>query len=119
MSLFVVQHRHEANRCAAGDPKMAQMLLKHPSPQSTKSYGLTIRADRQAVALGALRRQVLEEHLCHFRVAGRAAIGLVAVLNDEQAHGPFLLCSHPGLSYRMHRSDERRYIQYSRAGRSL
>ncbi|HTD46386.1 MAG TPA: DUF3303 family protein [bacterium] len=45
MSLFVVQHRHEANRCPAGDPKMAQMLLKHLSPQSTKSYGLTIRAD--------------------------------------------------------------------------
>ena len=45
MSLFVVQHRHEADRCPARDPRMAQMLLKHLAPQNTKSYGLTIRAE--------------------------------------------------------------------------
>ncbi len=45
MSLFVVQHRHEADRCPARDPRMAQMLLKHLSPQNTKSYGLTIHAE--------------------------------------------------------------------------
>ena len=45
MSLFVVQHRHEADRCPARDPRMAQMLLKHLSPQSTTSYGLTIHAE--------------------------------------------------------------------------
>jgi hypothetical protein len=45
MSLFVVQHRHEADRCPARDPRMAQMLLKHLSPQNSESYGLTIRAE--------------------------------------------------------------------------
>jgi hypothetical protein len=45
MSLFVVQHRHEASRCPARDPKMAQMLLKHLSPSNTKSYGVTIQAE--------------------------------------------------------------------------
>lgn len=45
MSLFVVQHRHEADRCPARDPRMAHMLLKHLSPQTTKGYGLTIHAE--------------------------------------------------------------------------
>lgn len=45
MSLFVVQHRHEADRCPARDPRMARMLLNHLSPQNTKGYGLTIRAE--------------------------------------------------------------------------
>ena len=45
MSLFVVRHRHEADRCPARDPRMAQMLLKHLSPQNTTSYGRTIRAE--------------------------------------------------------------------------
>lgn len=45
MSLFVVQHRHEPDRCPARDPRMAQMLLNHLSPQNTKSQGLTIRAE--------------------------------------------------------------------------
>jgi hypothetical protein len=45
MSLFVIQHRHEAARCPARDPRMAPMLLNHLSPQNTKSYGLTIRAE--------------------------------------------------------------------------
>lgn len=45
MGLFVVQHRHEADRCPARDPKMAQMLLTHLSPENTTSYGLTIHAE--------------------------------------------------------------------------
>lgn len=45
MGLFVVQHRHEADRCPARDPVMAQMLLNHLSPQTTKGYGLTIHAE--------------------------------------------------------------------------
>ncbi len=45
MSLFVVQHRHDAERCPARDPQMAPMLLKHLSPANAKSYGLTIHAE--------------------------------------------------------------------------
>ncbi len=70
------------------------------------------RVDRQAVALSVLRGQVFEQHLCHRGVAGWAAISLVAVLDDEQAHRPFLLCSvfgHlRGLAYRLHHPEVRR-----------
>ena len=45
MSLFVVQHRHEADRCPARDPRMAPALLNHLSPQNTKSYGITIHGE--------------------------------------------------------------------------
>lgn len=45
MSLFVVQHHHEADRCPTRDPKMAQMLLQHLSAQNAKSFGLTIHGE--------------------------------------------------------------------------
>lgn len=45
MSLFVVQHRHEANRCPARDPRMAAQLLQHLSAANATRYGLTIRGE--------------------------------------------------------------------------
>jgi hypothetical protein len=45
MSLFVVQHRHPAERCPARDPGMAAMLLQHLSPSSAKRHGLTIHGE--------------------------------------------------------------------------
>ena len=32
MSLFIVQHRHEAERCPVRHPRMAPMLLQHLTP---------------------------------------------------------------------------------------
>ncbi len=45
MSLFVVSHRHDAERCPAADPKMAQMLLKHLAPGNAKTFDVGIRAE--------------------------------------------------------------------------
>ena len=45
MSLFVVQHRHPADRCPAQDRQMAPMLLKHLSTENARSYGLTVHAE--------------------------------------------------------------------------
>jgi|SRR5579883_552156 hypothetical protein len=45
MSLFVIEHKHAADRCPASDPQMAPMLLKHLSPQNTQQFGITIQAE--------------------------------------------------------------------------
>jgi hypothetical protein len=45
MKVFVVQHHHDAERCPAKDPQMAQMLLKHLSASNAKNCGLTIQAE--------------------------------------------------------------------------
>jgi hypothetical protein len=45
MSLFVVQHRHEASRCPARDPQMASQLLQHLSAANAKRHGLTIHGE--------------------------------------------------------------------------
>ena len=51
MPLFVVQHRHEAQACPAGDPKMGPMLLQHISKNNAASMGITIHGE--AVVDGA------------------------------------------------------------------
>ena len=51
MSLYVVQHRHDADHCPAGNREMAPMLLKHLSPANAATYGLTIHGE--AVVNGA------------------------------------------------------------------
>jgi hypothetical protein len=45
MSLFVVQHKHAAETCPAGDPQMGPMLLKHLSPPNATSFGITIEGE--------------------------------------------------------------------------
>ncbi|MEX0786389.1 MAG: DUF3303 family protein [Dehalococcoidia bacterium] len=45
MSLFVVQHKHEAASCPAGHPEMGPMLLKHVSQPSASSFGVTVQAE--------------------------------------------------------------------------
>jgi hypothetical protein len=45
MSLFVVQHRHPADRCPARDPRMGAMLLQHLSKANAKEHGLTIQGE--------------------------------------------------------------------------
>lgn len=45
MALFVVQHRHAADRCPARDPKMGSMLLQHISAGNAREHRLTIRAE--------------------------------------------------------------------------
>ena len=45
MGLFVVQHKHPAERCPARDPRMGAMLLQHLSPANAKKHGLTIHGE--------------------------------------------------------------------------
>lgn len=49
MSLFVIEHHHDAARCPARDPQGAQMLLRHLARAG--EFGVTIRAE--AVVDGA------------------------------------------------------------------
>ncbi len=45
MSLFVVQHVHEAEKCPAGDAEMGPMLLKIISDQNAANYGVTVKSE--------------------------------------------------------------------------
>jgi hypothetical protein len=45
MGLFVVQHRHAAEHCPAGNREMAPMLLQHLSAANTSRHGITIRGE--------------------------------------------------------------------------
>ncbi len=45
MSLFVVQHKHAAERCPAENREMAPMLLKHLAPDNTRQFGITVQAE--------------------------------------------------------------------------
>jgi hypothetical protein len=45
MSLFVVTHKHKAETCPAGDPKMGPMLLKHLSKQNAAASGINIQGE--------------------------------------------------------------------------
>ncbi len=45
MALFVVSHRHEANRCPATDPDMGAMLLNYLSRPNLRQQGVEIRGE--------------------------------------------------------------------------
>ena len=45
MSLFVVQHIHNAEVCPAGHPQMGPMLLQHISEGNAAKSGIKIRGD--------------------------------------------------------------------------
>lgn len=45
MSLYVVQHKHDAEACPAGHPEMGPMLVKHVSVEGAAKFGVNLRAD--------------------------------------------------------------------------
>jgi len=45
MSLFVVRHQHDADRCPARDPAMGAMLLQHLSARNASKYGIEIHGE--------------------------------------------------------------------------
>ena len=45
MKLFVVQHKHPAEKCPAGDSQMAPMLLSHLSTKNAKKFGVHIQSE--------------------------------------------------------------------------
>ena len=59
MPLYVVEHRHPADRCPAGNPQMAPFLLKILSEESASQAGLHLVGD--AVARGQHHLYVIIE----------------------------------------------------------
>ena len=59
MPLYVVEHRHPADRCPAGHPPMAPFLLKILSEESARQAGLHLVGD--AVARGQHHLYVIIE----------------------------------------------------------
>ena len=51
MSLYVVEHHHDAQTCPAGHPQMGPMLAQHVSPPTAEQYGLQLHGE--AVVDGA------------------------------------------------------------------
>ncbi|MBI2855227.1 MAG: sulfite oxidase [Chloroflexi bacterium] len=45
MSLYVVQHKHDAKVCPAGHPQMGPMLLRHISQSNASSFGIKVHGD--------------------------------------------------------------------------
>ena len=45
MSLYFVQHQHNAETCPARDPVMGPLLLSHLSPLNARKFGVKIQSD--------------------------------------------------------------------------
>src|SRR5262247_399192 len=45
MALFIVRHRHEAERCPATDPYMGATLLNYLSRPNVRQHGVTIQGE--------------------------------------------------------------------------
>src|SRR5262245_66345066 len=45
MALFIVRHRHEAERCPATDPYMGATLLNYLSRPNVRQHGITIQGE--------------------------------------------------------------------------
>jgi hypothetical protein len=81
MSLFVVQHHHDAARCPAQDPQMGKMLLQHLSAGNARSQGISIQgeavvdnAHQLVLILDAPDRQTVDRFMQPFSQAGSVEI---------------------------------------------
>jgi hypothetical protein len=81
MALFVVQHKHEAERCPAGHPEMGPMLLKHVSPSNAANFGVTVQSEAVLngqhtfyLILGADDESKVREFMAPFAQAGTVEI---------------------------------------------
>lgn len=45
MSLYFVQHKHDAETCPARDPEQGNMLLQHLEAKNAKQFGVKLHAD--------------------------------------------------------------------------
>ena len=66
MPLFVVTHRHEQERCPAGDPAKGLMLLRRLSQEGAERFGITIHAE--AMIDGAHSLTMIVDGLDHNKV---------------------------------------------------
>lgn len=94
MSLFVVQHRHDAERCPAKDPQKAPMLLKHLAPGNAKSYDLNIQAEAVInnahtlyMIVEAKDRESVQRFMQPFAMAGSVEILPASTCEDVVTRG--------------------------------
>jgi hypothetical protein len=94
MALFVVEHQHPADRCPAGDPRMAPFLLQLLLDAGAKSRGLTIHSS--AVTRGKHHLYVVVEgpdeaavrnYLAPFGQAGSLDVQLASSCEEVVARG--------------------------------
>ena len=45
MPLYVVQAKHDAEKCPAGDPQMGPMLVSHVTKENAAKMGVTLHSD--------------------------------------------------------------------------
>jgi hypothetical protein len=81
MSLFVVRHHHDAERCPAHDPKMGAMLLQHLSERNAQEHGISIHGEAVVdgahtlfLILDAQDKGVVESFLQPFAMAGEVEV---------------------------------------------
>jgi uncharacterized protein with GYD domain len=81
MSLFFVQHKHDAEICPAKDPAQGSMLLAHISPSNARSFGIDIRGDAVLdgqhtfmLILEAENQAQIEDFMLPFKEAGNVDI---------------------------------------------
>jgi uncharacterized protein DUF3303 len=81
MSLFVVEHRHDPDRCPAQNPQMAPMLLRHLSEDNAKAQGVAIHgeavvdnAHQLVLILDAPDKETVDRFMQPFAQAGSVEI---------------------------------------------
>ena len=81
MPLFVVTHRHDPERCPAGDPNKGKYLLDRLSRESASSFGVTMHAEAIAdgmhtlhMILEASDREQVEKFLAPFAQGGSVSV---------------------------------------------
>ena len=81
MPLYFVRHQHEAERCPAKDPAMAQGLLQHLDKANARRHGVELHAEavldaQHTLVLIAESEDVsfLQDYMAPFRQAGSVEI---------------------------------------------
>ncbi len=94
MPLYIVEHRHDADRCPAGDPKMAPFLLQLLSPAAAKTRGVNIHAEAVErgghhlyVIVDSANEQQVREYLAPFGQAGTLRVVEASTCEDVVHRG--------------------------------
>ena len=81
MQRYLIEHRHAAESCPAGNREMAQMLAGHLRPENGAQHGVTILADCvhpgehiMNVIVESDDETKVEQFFAPFRMAGTVAI---------------------------------------------
>ena len=77
MPLFIVNAKHSAESCPAGDPEMGKMLLAHIHQDNASKFGITVQASAGAesqhtlhMILDAGNSQKVDEFMALFTQMG-------------------------------------------------